>query len=54
MLGYPGLALVRELGSDDAMLLWFLFVSFLCLPFGNLVISGVSSSLACVFPPVGL
>ena len=33
MLGYPGLAVVGELGSDVAMWPWFLLVVFLCLPF---------------------
>jgi hypothetical protein len=31
--GYPGLAMVRELGSDDASYPWFLLLIFLCLPF---------------------
>ena len=29
---YPGLAMMVELGSDDAMFLWFLLLMFLCLP----------------------
>jgi hypothetical protein len=33
MLGYPGLAVVGELGSDDAKQPWFLWVRFLYLPF---------------------
>ena len=32
-LGYPGLAVVDILGSDDAEWSWFLLVRFLCLPF---------------------
>ena len=31
--GYPGLAEVGVLGSDDAEQSWFLLVRFLCLPF---------------------
>ena len=33
VLGYPGLAVVGKLGSDGAMLPWFLLVMFFCLPF---------------------
>ena len=33
MLGYPGLAVVCVLGSDDAQCFWFLLVRFLRLPF---------------------
>jgi hypothetical protein len=33
VLGYPGLAVVGTLGSDDAEWSWFLSVKFLCLPF---------------------
>ena len=33
VLGYPGLALVGELGSDGDMLPWFLLIMFLHLPF---------------------
>jgi hypothetical protein len=33
VLGYPGLAEVGVLGSDDAEQSWFLLVRFLCLPF---------------------
>ena len=40
VLGYPGLAVMGMLGSDDAQWSWFLLVKFLCLPFalpfGNL------------------
>ena len=32
MLGYPGLASVGELGSDAAIMPWFLLVTFLRLP----------------------
>ena len=32
VLGYLGLAVVEELGSDDAKQPWFLLVKFLCLP----------------------
>ena len=47
MLGYPGFAVVGELGSDGAMLPWFLLVMFLCLPFAiwlSLVLAGVAVS----------
>jgi hypothetical protein len=33
VLGYPGLIVVRVLGSDDAQCSWFLLVRFLRLPF---------------------
>jgi hypothetical protein len=33
VLGYPGLAEVGELGSDDGEWSWFLLVRFLGLPF---------------------
>jgi hypothetical protein len=33
VLGYPVLAVVGVLGSDDAEWSWFLLVSFLLLPF---------------------
>jgi hypothetical protein len=33
VLGYPGLAVVGILGSDDAQCSWFLLVKFLHLPF---------------------
>ena len=33
VFGYPGFAVVGELGSDDAMLSWFLLVMILHLPF---------------------
>jgi hypothetical protein len=33
VLGYPGLAEVGVLGSDDGERSWFLFVRFLGLPF---------------------
>ena len=48
VFGYPGLAVVGELGSDGAMLPWFLLVMFLCLPFArclSLVVSGLAVSL---------
>jgi hypothetical protein len=32
MLGYPGMAEVEVLGSDDGELSWFLLVRFLRLP----------------------
>jgi hypothetical protein len=32
VLGYPGLAMLRELGYDDSKKSWFLLVRFLCLP----------------------
>ena len=34
VLGYPGLAVVGVLGSEDAKWSWFLLVRFLRLPFG--------------------
>jgi hypothetical protein len=33
VLGYPGLAEVEVLGSDDCEWSWFLLVRFLSLPF---------------------
>jgi hypothetical protein len=33
VLGYPGLAVVGVLGSDDAKWSWFLLVGLLGLPF---------------------
>ena len=33
MLGYPGLAELGVLGSDDGKWFWFLLVRFLYLPF---------------------
>jgi hypothetical protein len=50
VLGYPGLAEVGLLGSDDGELSWFLLVRFLRLPFtiwqslklGVIVVSGWS------------
>ena len=47
VLGHPGLAVVEELGSDGAMLPWFLLVMFLCLPFAiwlSLVSAGLTVS----------
>ena len=47
LLGYPGLAVVGELGSDGTMLPWFLLVVFLHLPFViwlSLVLAGVAVS----------
>jgi hypothetical protein len=32
VLGYQGLAMVEDLGSDDAKYPWFLLFMFLCLP----------------------
>jgi hypothetical protein len=29
---YPGLAMVEEVGSDEAKKTWFLLLMFLCLP----------------------
>ena len=60
MLGYPGLAVVGELGSDDVMLPWFLLETFLHLPFAILlflvlvgpVLSGWRLSLLCTCKPV--
>ena len=33
VLGYPGLIVIVVLGSDSAMVPWFLLVMILCLPF---------------------
>jgi hypothetical protein len=33
VLGYPGLAEVGVLGSDEGERSWFLLLKFLCLPF---------------------
>ena len=33
VLGNPGLAVVGELGSDDAHVIWILLCMVLCLPF---------------------
>ena len=60
VLGYPGFAVVRELGSDDAMYPWFLLVRFVCLPFAirlSLVlighaVSGWSFFLLQAYKPV--
>jgi len=60
VLGYPGLAVVEELSSDDAKNPWFLLVRFLCLPFSiwlclvlvGLAVSGWSLSLLWVCKPV--
>ena len=44
---YPGLAVVRELGSDGIMLPWILLVMFLHLPFAiwlSLVLAGAAVS----------
>jgi hypothetical protein len=32
VLGYEGLAVLVELGSDDAKYPWFLLLRFMCLP----------------------
>ena len=53
VLGYPGLAVVGELGSDGAILPWFLLVIFLHLLFAfwlSLVLADVAvswESLSC-------
>ena len=39
VLGYPGLALVGVLGSDNAEWYWFLLIRVLHLPFCHLVTS---------------
>ena len=47
VLGYPGLAVVGELGSDGATLPWFLLVMLLPLPFAiwvSLVLPGLAVS----------
>ena len=47
VLGYPGLAVVGQLGSNGAMLPWFLLAMLLCLPFAiwlSLVLAGVAVS----------
>jgi hypothetical protein len=60
VLGYPGLAVVGELGSDDTMYPWFLLVKFLLLPFTiwlslvlvGFAVSGFSLSLLWACKPV--
>ena len=43
MLGYPGLAVMGELGSDNVQLHWFLSVAYvLVLASNHLVISSVN------------
>jgi hypothetical protein len=47
VLGYPGIAVVGELGSNDAKYLWFLLLMFLLLPLTiwiSLVLSGLAIS----------
>ena len=47
VLGYPGLTVVGELGSDGAKKPWFLLLTFLLLPFASwisLVLAGLSVS----------
>ena len=44
VLGYPKLAVVRELGSVDAKQTWLLFLMFLCLHLAfwlSLVLAGL-------------
>ena len=48
MLVYPGLAVVGELGSDGAMLPWFLVVMILHLPLAIslfLVLAGLADTI---------
>ena len=62
VLGYLGLAVVGELGSDVAMRPWFLLVVLLCLPFAiwlslvlvGIVVSGWSLFLLWACKPVSL
>ena len=45
MLGYPGLAVIGELGSDEANLPWFLLLMFFPLPLTiwlSLVLAGLA------------
>jgi hypothetical protein len=52
MLGYPGFAVLGELGSDVAKLPWFLLARFLCLPFTiwlSVVLVLLSMAGACPF-----
>ena len=59
-MGYPGLAVVRELGSDDAKQPWFLLLRFLDSPLTiwlslllvGLVVSDWSLSLLWTCEPV--
>ena len=56
VLQYPGLAVVGELGSDGAMLPWFLLVMFLCLPFAiwlSPVLAAVAFSDCGLSVPLG-
>ena len=56
VMEYPGFAVVGELGSDGALLPWFLLVMILCLPLAillSLVLTGLAGSIfsilqACV------
>ena len=60
LLGYPGLAIVGELGSDVAKKPWFLLVRLLCLPLATwfslvlvvLAVSDWSLSLLWASKPV--
>ena len=62
VLGYPGLAVVENLCSDDAKYPWFLLVRFLHLPFTTWLflvlvghaLYGWSLSLLLVCKPVSL
>ena len=47
LLGYPGLAAVEELGSDNSKWPWFLLLRFLDLPLAiclSLVLAGLPDS----------
>jgi hypothetical protein len=41
MFGYPGLAVVGQLGSDIAKCHWFLVLMFLALAYFHLITTGV-------------
>ena len=50
---YRGLAVVRELGSDDAKVYWLLLLMFLCLPLTTwlyLVLAGLGVSVWSLTP----
>jgi hypothetical protein len=54
MLGYPGLAVVGELGYDGAKVYWLLLLMFSHLPFAiflSLVLTSLGVSVACLLCP---
>ena len=57
MLVYSGLAVVGELGSDDAQVFWFLLLMVLCLPLAiwiSLVFVDLGVCLFCPWVASGL